>query len=58
MDLNAYAQIEKESLCCCSAASGESGRSLAALLARYNVNDYAASVQVYAVKTKPGPDHV
>jgi hypothetical protein len=29
---------------------------LADLLARYNVNDYAASVRVYALKPPSGPD--
>ncbi|MGE5610841.1 MAG: arsenite methyltransferase [Bacillota bacterium] len=43
--------------CCCSAASPNPGESdlhdgLADLLSRYNVNDYAASVKVYAVKPK------
>jgi len=36
---------------CCSPASGSEVHSgLASLLAKYNVNDYAASVQVYAIK--------
>jgi ubiquinone/menaquinone biosynthesis C-methylase UbiE len=64
-DLNAYTKIENEGSCCspsassatglplagsgCSSAPPRQGR-LAELLARYNVNDYAASVQVYAVK--------
>jgi ubiquinone/menaquinone biosynthesis C-methylase UbiE len=65
-DLNAYAKVENQSGCCSAAASGlpvvESGccspgpaedgvhARLADLLKRYNVNDYAASVRVYAVK--------
>jgi arsenite methyltransferase len=52
-DLNAYAQIEKQSGCCSTAGSQRGGRGdlgLAELLSRYNVNDYAASVQVYALK--------
>lgn len=65
-DLNAYAKVENQSGCCSPAASGlpvvESGccapartndalhARLSDLLARYNVNDYAASVRVYAVK--------
>src|SRR5687767_5178246 len=62
-DLNAYAKIENQSACCTPAAalpvvdSGCCGSStgastvhetLVALLSRYNVNEYAASVQVYA----------
>ncbi len=65
-DLNAYALAGDQAACCGSAASGlpmadpgNTGSSkggealhtrLAALLRRYNVNDYAASVRVYAVK--------
>ena len=59
-DLNAYAKVEGQSGCCspsmgnglpivsdcCSDIHGQ----LKDLLARYNVNDYAASVKVYAVK--------
>jgi arsenite methyltransferase len=42
---------------CCSTESGDGKRSdlhqsLADLLKRYNVNDYAASVQVYAIKKR------
>ena len=64
-DLNAYAQVEQAEGCCAANAS-PSGISLccgsstsqddpfhqrvAALLTRYNVNDYAASVKVFAVK--------
>lgn len=55
-DLNAYALVEGQSGCC-SPASGccaptEQGlhERLAELMRRYNVNDYAASVQVYAIK--------
>jgi arsenite methyltransferase len=62
-DLNAYAKVENQSGCC-SPAMSEGGlpvvsdccsapnlhAELAELLARYNVNDYAASVKVYAVK--------
>ena len=59
-DLNAYAKVENQSACCSPAmgdalpvvSCGESelhGR-LKDLLTRYNVNDYAASVRVYAVK--------
>src|SRR5262249_11397722 len=65
-DLNAYAKVETQGGCCspspsslpvaekgcCSAAPADEGlhRRLADLLRRYNVNDYAASVRVYAVK--------
>ena len=40
------------SSCCSSPASGDADlhRRLAELLRRYNVNDYAASVRVFAVK--------
>lgn len=59
-DLNAYAKIENQSGCCSSTSSGccappaeeNLHRRLADLLRRYNVNDYAASVRVYAVKPK------
>lgn len=61
-DLNAYAKVENQSACC-SPAMGEAlpvvccgGDDLHArlkdLLQRYNVNDYAASVKVYAVKPR------
>jgi arsenite methyltransferase len=65
-DLNAYAQAENASGCCgpaaadgascCGAPAGDAAesRQLADLLRRYNVNDYAASVQVFALK--PGGD--
>ena len=65
-DLNAYAKVENQSGCCSLPASGlpltEAGccsaqpgddtlhRRLMDLLRRYNVNDYAASVRVFAVK--------
>jgi len=65
-DLNAYAKVENQSGCCspqasslpvaetgcCSAQPSNDGlhRRLLELLRRYNVNDYAASVQVFAVK--------
>jgi len=59
-DLKAYAKVENQSGCCspsmgnglpvvsscCSDLHGQLGD----LLTRYNVNDYAASVKVYAVK--------
>jgi SAM-dependent methyltransferase len=59
-DLNAYAQVEGQSGCCSpsmgdglpvvSCCSSEVHNGLGELLARYNVNDYAASVRVFAVK--------
>jgi arsenite methyltransferase len=67
-DLNAYAKVENQSGCCSPPASSlpvaESGccstgptddglhRRLLDLLTRYNVNDYAASVRVFALKPK------
>jgi SAM-dependent methyltransferase len=64
-DLNAYAQVEEQGGCCSPPASGlplaeaeccsppdDEGlhRRLLELLRRYDVNDYAASVRVFAVK--------
>jgi SAM-dependent methyltransferase len=59
-DLNAYAKVEGQSGCCSpsmgnglpvvSCCTTEVHSRLSDLLARYNVNDYAASVKVYAVK--------
>jgi SAM-dependent methyltransferase len=52
-DLNAYAKVEDHSTCCTPASGGSRGQengTLKDLLSRYNVNDYASSVQVYAVK--------
>jgi arsenite methyltransferase len=65
-DLNAYAKVENQSGCCSPPASGlavvETGccsalpaddslhRRLLELLRRYDVNDFAASVRVFAVK--------
>ncbi len=63
-DLNAYAKADNQSGCCAGGPSesalpvvdgGQCGDSFPAelreLMTRYNVNDYAASVKVYAVKT-------
>jgi len=63
-DLNAYAKVENQSGCCspamaepgnelpvvsgCCGDGPELHGRLAELLKRYNVNDYAASVKVYA----------
>jgi ubiquinone/menaquinone biosynthesis C-methylase UbiE len=65
-DLNAYAKVESQSVCCapastalpvtdggcCSAQPSDDNlhRRLMALLRRYDVNDYAASVRVFAMK--------
>jgi ubiquinone/menaquinone biosynthesis C-methylase UbiE len=61
-DLRAYEQVENQSACCSPAAApdglpmttcGDSGavhQGLAVLLRRYDINEYAASVQVYALK--------
>ncbi len=67
-DLNAYAKVENQSGCCsptpatlavvdtsCCSTDGSSAelhRRLADLLRRYDVNEYAASVRVFAVKPK------
>jgi arsenite methyltransferase len=73
-DLNAYANVENQAVCCPPPASPSSGLTvvdascctpgatqtrdeslharLADLLRRYDVNDYAASVKVYAVKPR------
>jgi arsenite methyltransferase len=59
-DLNAYAKVENQSACCSpsmgeglpivSAGDADLHLRLKDLLTRYNVNDFAASVKVYAVK--------
>lgn len=65
-DLNAYAKVENQGGCCapattslpvaesgcCSAQPSDDGlhRGMLELLRRYDVNDYAASVRVFAVK--------
>ena len=64
-DLNAYAQVESQSGCCGPAMTSTTGLPitscgdgaadlhgrLADLLQRYDVNEYAASVQVFAVRS-------
>jgi arsenite methyltransferase len=60
VDLNAYSKVEGQSGCCSppinndlavvSCCSSEVHGGLADLLARYDINKYAASVKVYAVK--------
>jgi arsenite methyltransferase len=52
-DLNAYAKVENQSGCCSaspSQATTDAHSQLRELLRKYNVNDYAASVKVYAIK--------
>jgi SAM-dependent methyltransferase len=57
-DLNAYTQVRETSgsdcATSCGTGTGAGGlhRELAELMRRYNVNDYAASVRVYAVKDR------
>jgi SAM-dependent methyltransferase len=61
-DLNAYVKVDGQSGCCSpamddglpvvSCCTSEVHSGIGELLARYNVNDYAASVQVYAVKPR------
>lgn len=69
-DLNAYAKVENQSGCCsppssslpvtesscCSPQPADEAlhQRLRELLTRYNVNEYAASVRVFAVKPIPG----
>jgi len=63
-DLNAYAEVEGQSGCCSPAMDGESccqapaestlHEDLSELLKKYDVNEAAASVKVYA--TKPEAD--
>jgi arsenite methyltransferase len=52
-DLNVYAKVEKQSGCCSpdpASCSSDLQSQLMELMKRYNINDYAASVKVYAVK--------
>lgn len=58
-DLNAYAKVENQAACCCK--SSDCGAPddalharLADLLRRYDVNDYAASAKIYAIKPAAG----
>jgi arsenite methyltransferase len=61
-DLNAYSKVNGQSGCCSpsmsdglpvvSCCSSEVHNYLGELLARYNINDYAASINAYAVKPK------
>ena len=51
-DLNSYAKVENQSGCCGSGepTSGDLHSELADLVRRYDMNEYAASVRVFAVK--------
>jgi SAM-dependent methyltransferase len=56
-DLDIYAKLENQLGCCEGGSCGEPAtpnvelvRELASVIARYDVNEYAASVQVYALK--------
>jgi SAM-dependent methyltransferase len=63
-DLNVYGQVDQQAGCCSPAMTSSSGlpiagsccetsvvhESLADLLRKYDINEYAASVQVYALK--------
>ncbi len=51
-DLNVYGKVESQSACCGPNASrgSELHDQLIELMKQYNINDYAASVKVYAVK--------
>jgi SAM-dependent methyltransferase len=64
-DLNVYAKVEEAASCsaapselpvvasgCCSPAVTPRGESLASVLSKYNVNDFAASVRVFALKSE------
>ncbi len=52
-DLTVYGKVEKQIACCSPGTSCGSDvhDSLHELMQRYNINDYAASVKVYAVKS-------
>ncbi len=66
-DLNTYAQIENQAGCCAPAMTADEGLPLASacgsaigvhgglaeLLSKYDANEFAASVQVYALKGVP-----
>jgi SAM-dependent methyltransferase len=63
-DLNVYAQVDNQSACCslpmtsstgvpaapCCGDAAQVHQGLAELMRRYDINEYAASVQVYALK--------
>ena len=52
-DLTAYAKVEKQTACCSPGMSCDAGdmhARLIELFSRYNINDFAASVKVYAIK--------
>jgi SAM-dependent methyltransferase len=64
VDLNSYSKVEGQSGCCSPSMDNHNGlpivscctsdvhSNLSSLLSRYDINDYAASVKVYAVKPK------
>jgi hypothetical protein len=49
---NAYAQLGDQAACCAPAGDRETAvhQALTALLRKYDINEYAASVHVYALK--------
>jgi SAM-dependent methyltransferase len=53
-DLNAYALVEGQAACCSPGASGDCSpglhQQLAAVLRRFNPNDFAASVKIFGVR--------
>lgn len=52
-DLNAYAKVENQSVCCGSGRpASEMHPEMAHLINQYDANEYAASVRVFAVKPK------
>jgi ubiquinone/menaquinone biosynthesis C-methylase UbiE len=62
-DLNAYAKAENLGACCappmagagcCTEGAADLREHLVELLRKYNVNDFATSVQVYALKARSG----
>ncbi len=53
-DLTVYGKVEKQAACCSpesgSCGSDELHEQLVELMSRYDINEYAASVKVFAVK--------
>jgi SAM-dependent methyltransferase len=49
-DLTAYSRVSETSGCGCTTDTSDLHRQLADLMRRYDINDYAASVRVFAVK--------
>ncbi len=58
-DLNSYALVDGQAACCSPGTPGDCSpglhQQLAAVLRRFNPNDFAASVKVYAVKPSKMP---